>query len=48
MSLIGLSLLNNFFVQDPNPNWVKIDSVAIGESKIYGYTSVNSNGDIPN
>jgi mannan endo-1,4-beta-mannosidase len=46
MSLIGLSLLNNFFVQDPNPNWIKIDGIAIGESKMYGYTSVNSNGDI--
>jgi mannan endo-1,4-beta-mannosidase len=46
MSLIGVNLLNNFFVQDPNPNWIKIDGVAIGESNKYGYTSINSNGDI--
>lgn len=45
-SLIGVSLLNNTFVQDPDSNWLKIDNVAVGESSKYGYISVNSNNDI--
>lgn len=46
MSLIGVSILGNSFVQDSNDNWLKINNVAIGESSIYGYNVVNSNGDI--
>lgn len=32
-----MSLLNNIFVQDPNPSWIKINNVGIGESHKYGY-----------
>ena len=46
MSLIGVSLLGNSFIQDSNPNWIKIDNIVVGESSIYGYSTVNSNGDI--
>ena len=47
MSLVGVTILGNTFVQDPNPNWIKINNVAIGESKNYGYSTANSvKGDI--
>ena len=46
MSLVGVTLLGNTFQQDPNPKWVKINNVAIGESQQYGYSTANSNGDI--
>jgi hypothetical protein len=46
MALIGVKLLGNSFVQDNNPNWIKIDNVAIGESREFGYDTTNSNGDI--
>jgi len=39
MSLIGKVLLGNVFVQDPNPLFVKINNVGIGES-IYGYKTI--------
>ena len=31
-SLIGTSLLNNTFIQDPKANWIKINNVALGQS----------------
>lgn len=49
MSLIGVNLLGNTFVQDPNQKWIKINNVAIGESHIYGYkTIINDIGAILN
>jgi hypothetical protein len=45
MSLVGTTLLGNTFVQDPKPQWIKIDNVAIGESKKYSYKTIK-NGDI--
>ena len=45
-NLNGVSILNNTFVQDTNTNWLKINNVCIGESSIYGYYTINSNGDI--
>lgn len=43
MSLVGKTLLNSKFEQDPNPNWVKINNVAVGETSIYGYNTYNGN-----
>jgi hypothetical protein len=45
-NLVGVNLLGSVFMQDPNPNWLKINNVAIGESHQYSYSVVNSNGDI--
>lgn len=42
MSLIGKTLLNSTFEQDPNANWIKINNVAVGETSIYGYNTYNS------
>ena len=38
-NLIGLNVLGNKFVQDPKPDWAKIDGVGIGESFQFGYNS---------
>jgi hypothetical protein len=46
MSLLGVNLLGSTFVQDPNPLWLKINGVGVGESSQYGYSTANSNGDI--
>ena len=43
--LIGKIFLGSTFVQDAKWNYIKIDSVLLGESSKYGYKSVN-NGDI--
>jgi len=42
MSLVGKTLLNSVFEQDLNPNWVKINNVAVGESGMYGYNEYTS------
>ena len=42
MSLVGKTLLGSVFEQDPNPDWVKINNVAVGETSMYGYNEYNS------
>lgn len=42
MSLVGKTLLGSVFEQDPNPNWIKINNVAIGELQMYGYNTYNN------
>jgi mannan endo-1,4-beta-mannosidase len=42
MSLLGVTLFGNTFYQDPKPEWIKIDNVAVGESPEYGYRTSNS------
>lgn len=42
MSLLGVTLFGNSFYQDPKPEWMKIDNVAVGESPEYGYNTANS------
>jgi mannan endo-1,4-beta-mannosidase len=42
MSLVGKKLLNSVFEQDPNHDWIKINNVAVGESKMYSYNEYNS------
>lgn len=42
MSLVGVNLLGNSFQQDPNPLWVKINNVAIGDSHQYGYKIIQN------
>ena len=42
MSLVGKTLLGSVFEQDPNPDWVKINNVALGETSMYGYNEYNS------
>lgn len=46
MSLIGVNLFGNKFEQDPKSEWLKINNIGIGESRQYGYSEENSNGDI--
>ena len=46
MSLLNVSLFGNKFEQDPKPEWLKINNVGIGESRQYGFSEENSNGDI--
>ena len=41
-SLVGISLLGQTFVQDPNPLFVKINGVAIGESSQFGYNTLTN------
>lgn len=43
MSLIGKQLLNNTFVQDTDPNWIKINDVAVGNSPKYSNDIIRSN-----
>lgn len=38
-SLIGTQLLGNTFVQDSNPNYIKINGVVLGNTQAFGYTS---------
>lgn len=40
---INNTLLGSTFVQDPNPNYIKIDNVVLGETASYGYNVVNTN-----
>ena len=42
MSLIGKSLLGSPFIQDTKFEWIKINGVVMGESKRFGYKSVQS------
>lgn len=35
--LLGTFLLGSQFIQDPNPNWIKINGIVLGESKKYAY-----------
>ena len=42
MSLVGKKLLNSVFEQDPNQDWIKINNVAVGESRMYSYNEYNS------
>lgn len=44
-AFVGKSLLGSTFVQDPNANYIKIDSVVFGETATFGYKAINS-GDI--
>jgi mannan endo-1,4-beta-mannosidase len=48
--LIGNKFLGNTFEQDPNPNWIKINGIVLGETSNFGYkTIVNKNiGDLLN
>lgn len=43
MSFINKNLLGSTFVQDSNPNYIKIDNVVLGNSAKYGYSTVNTN-----
>lgn len=40
--LLGTTLLGSLFLQDTNTNYIKINSVVLGESNIYSYKSVYS------
>lgn len=42
MSLIGTYFLNSEFIQDTNPEFVKINDVLLGESSKYGYRTVQN------
>lgn len=42
LSLIGKSLLGSPFIQDPKPEWIKIDGVVMGESDKFAYKTSSS------
>lgn len=42
LSIIGTTLLGSLFLQDTNPNFIKINGVVLGESSKYSYKSVYS------
>lgn len=40
--LLGSTLLGSLFLQDTNPNYIKINSVVLGETNIYSYKTIYS------
>lgn len=43
MDLIGKKILGHPFLQDPKPEWIKINGIVLGESKKYSYKTFSSN-----